>query len=145
MRDEFARIQPTAAVSNAVEVQQPVIPRVNTRSRTIHRSAASQSEMERLPSGFEYYDPPQSSQQGPFPGPKEYPRYFRPTGSRPLVGDLLPSIETNSLRSFSPTPALAADTIVVASQKESEPNRQRRQHRVRRGRLPPYEQRIVFN
>ncbi|KAL6405416.1 hypothetical protein AUP68_11170 [Ilyonectria robusta] len=82
--------------------------------------------------------------RGPHPGPREYPRFFPLPGSRPPVGDLLPSIETNSPRAFSQPSALEADTIVVEGYEESQPKRQRRKHRVKRGRMLSYEQRIVF-
>ncbi|KAH6986739.1 hypothetical protein EDB80DRAFT_898586 [Ilyonectria destructans] len=141
VRDEIMRIQP---VIPQPVIQQPVIPRANMQSRTIHRSAASQIEMQRLPSGFECFGPPQSSQQGPHPGPREYPHSFPPAGSRPPAGDLLPSIETNSPGAFSRNPILEADTIVVEGYEQSQPKRQRRQHRVKRGGLLPYKQQIVF-
>ncbi|KAH6986791.1 hypothetical protein EDB80DRAFT_898602 [Ilyonectria destructans] len=61
VRDEITRAQPAATLGQQGVMQQPVIPRVNTQSRTIQRSAASQIEMQRLPSGFECFGSPQSS------------------------------------------------------------------------------------
>ncbi|KAJ3532083.1 hypothetical protein NM208_g8594 [Fusarium decemcellulare] len=146
VREELQRVRPSEGASlqerhhEEVQVEEAATTRRYGRPGTIRRSEAVQKEMERIPSGFERHELPQSSRKLPYRGLKEYPRYFRVLASQSQSTEGISTAENECLEAFSTLPSLRLNTIKNEGHEERQPKRQRQAGSARHGRLLPYEQ-----
>lgn len=145
IREELEAYQRHTQEPSQRLIQEPARQAMNTLSHTVVRSQAARAEMQRIPSQFERYEPPQPPRGPQFPGPMEYWSSFPVPGSRPPLSGLIPGVNGGSLGPFPQASQSQVNTIVNEGQEANQPNRRRQNRGPQKQNLRPYERIIQLD